>query len=288
MPLPALELVLLAAVLHAVWNYLAKSARNTVAFLWWALLFGTIGYGVYILATASVYLPREVWLLYLLSISAEVGYLVTLSRGYADGDLSLVYPLSRGSAPIFVTLWSAVLLGERLPVMGYFGIAIMVAGIYVASYQPGSRLTIFDLKNSATAWALLSGVFISLYSFLDKIILNTLTPLIYNFWVYVGMTVLWTPFVWFGGRRAVLRNFGELRQNLPRVLVGSVMTVGAYIAALVALTLTSASYVVAGRGTSVLIGALLGWLALGEGVGRVRVIGAALMVTGLAFIAFAK
>ncbi len=288
MPLTALVLVLSAAVLHAGWNYLAKSARNTVAFIWWALLFGALGYSVYIFATSSVYMPREVWLPYILSMCAEVGYLITLTRGYADGDLSLVYPISRGSAPIFVTLWSALLVGERLPVMGYLGIALMVVGIYIVSSQPESRLAPFPLKESAMVWALVSGVFISLYSFLDKIIVNTLPPLVYNFWVYAGMTILWAPFVWFGGRRALLQNLQELRQNLSRVLIGSVMTIGAYVAALIALTLTSASYVVAGRGTSVLIGALLGWLALGESVGRIRVIGASLMVAGLAFIAFAK
>lgn len=288
MPFAALALVLSAALLHAGWNYLAKSARNTVAFIWWALLIGSVGYGLYIFGTSEVYLPREVWLPYILSMFCEVGYLITLTRGYAGGDLSLVYPLSRGSAPIFVTLWGALFLGERLPLAGYLGIGLMVAGIYIASAQPFSDLAPFHLHKTATAWALVSGVFVSLYSFLDKTVVNTLPPLIYNFWVYAGMTVLWAPFVWFGGRGALLQNLGELRWNLPRVLVGSVMTIGAYVAALIALTLTSASYVVAGRGTSVLVGALLGWLALGESVGRIRVVGAALMVVGLAFIALAK
>ena len=287
MPLSALALVLLAAVLHACWNYLAKSARNTTAFLWWALLFGALGYGVYIFATTSVYLPRQVWVLYALSIGAEIGYLITLTRGYADGDLSLVYPISRGSAPIFTTLLSAMFLGERLPAAGYLGIGLMVAGVFVASSQASSHPGALNLKNSAIVWALISGVFISLYSFLDKIIVNSLSPLIYNFWVYAGMTVLWAPLVWLGGRRAMVENFQELRQNLPRVLFGSAMTIGSYLAALVALTMTSASYVVAGRGTSVIIGALLGWLVLKESVGRVRVIGATLMVAGLALIALA-
>src|SRR5512135_1053793 len=111
MSLTALLLVLLAAVLHAGFNYLVKSARDTVPFLWWALLFGTLGYGAYIFATASVFLPREVWLLYVLSIGAEVAYVMTLVRGYATGDLSLVYPLARGSAPMLVALWSALFLG---------------------------------------------------------------------------------------------------------------------------------------------------------------------------------
>jgi uncharacterized membrane protein len=288
MPLAAVALVLLASVLHACWNYLAKSANNTTAFLWWGLLLGTLVYSIYIFATTSVYLPRDMWLLYVLSISAEIGYLITLTRGYANGDLSLVYPVSRGSAPIFVTLLSAWLLGERLPIAGYLGIALMVAGVYVASAQANSPLAPIRLKNRVVVWALVSGVFISLYSFLDKIIVTSLPPLIYNFWVYAGMTVLWTPLVWSGGRRAALDNIAELRRNLPRILIGSAMTIGSYVSALVALTLTSASYVVAGRGTSVVLGALLGWVVLKESVGRVRVIGAGLMVAGLAFVTFAR
>jgi drug/metabolite transporter (DMT)-like permease len=287
MPLAALALVLLAAVLHALWNYLAKSASDTTAFLWWALFFGTLAYGVCIFSTASVSLPRQVWVLYGLSIAAEVGYLITLTRGYAGGDLSLVYPVARGSAPIFVTMWSAAFLGERLPLEGYAGIAMMVIGIYVASSLPTHRPSPVLVRNGALAWALASGVFVSLYTFLDKIIVDSVSPLVYNFWVYAGMTVLWAPFVWLEGRKAV-RNFGELRRNLPRILLGSGMTIGSYVCALVALTMTSASYVLAGRSTSVIIGAALGWLVLQESVGRVRVVGAGMMVAGLAFVTFAK
>jgi drug/metabolite transporter (DMT)-like permease len=290
MSLLALSLVLLAAFLHAGWNYLAKAAQDTNAFLWWALFFGAIGYGVYIFATATVFLPREVWLLYVVSIGCEVAYLITLVRGYASGELSLVYPLARGSAPILVALWSALFLGERLPALGYMGVGLMVLGIWVVSRQsvgtldpsPGQRV-----RNAAVFWALLSSFFVSAYSVLDKIIVQTVPPLVYNFWVYAGIAVAWSPFVWFRDRRKVSRNLSELHHNFARVVVGSLMTVGAYVAVLLALTMTSASYVTAGRGTSVIVGALLGWLALHEGFGRLRVLGATLMVAGLTLMAFA-
>jgi drug/metabolite transporter (DMT)-like permease len=295
MPLFALALVLLAAILHAGWNYLAKSAHDASAFLWWAILIGATGYGLYIFITQGIYLPRQVWFLYALSIGAEVLYLITLVRGYSTGDLSLVYPLARGSAPILVTIWSALFLDERLPSMGYLGVALMVAGILVVSWQPNrafspprNRLESTGVRPASNAvfWALASGFFVSIYSVLDKIIVNSVAPLVYNFWVYAGIAVAWAPFVWIG-RGAVARNVSELRRGLPRILIGSVMTIGTYVSVLVALTQTSASYVVAGRGTSVVIGALLGWLLLREGFGWQRVMGAALMVAGLTLIAFA-
>ncbi len=80
----------------------------------------------------------------------------------------------------------------------------------------------------------------------------------------------------------------ELQANWARVSAGAVMTIGAYVLVLLALTSSSASYVVAGRGTSVIIGALLGWLALGESFGRVRVAGSILMVVGLGIISLAQ
>ena len=290
MTLAALALVLLAAVLHAVWNFLAKLSHNTIAYLWWGSTFGAIGYGIYLLFTSTIYLPTQVLPYYAISVAAELGFFVTLVRGYQHGDLSLVYPISRGSAPIFIAIWSALFVGERLPLVGYLGLALMVAGIYLASVQP-SPARIGDRQNSnrmntPVLWALASGFFISIYSLSDKVIVSAMSPLVYNWWVYVGNVLAWIPIVWMRGRGAT--NLQELRENYASVVAGSVMTIGAYILVLVALTTTSASYAVATRGTSVIIGALLGWLALGEGLGRVRVLGSVLMVAGLALIALVQ
>ncbi len=301
MPLPILLLVLLAACLHAGWNYLAKSSHDTVAFLWWGVAIGAAGYGAWLLATGSIFLPAELWPFFLLSDLAELGYFVALVRGYGEGDLSLVYPISRGSAPIFLPVWSALFLGERLPLGGYVGILLMVAGIVVASVRSSNGVGI-DARERAAArspagfgaglftspvlWALASGFFISIYSLSDKIIVTRMPPLVYNWWVYAGNTLTWLPVVWTAGRRSA--NFAEIRSNWPRIIAGSAMTVGAYVAVLVALTAASASYVVAGRGTSVIVGALLGWLALNESFGRDRVAGAVLMVAGLVVITFAR
>jgi drug/metabolite transporter (DMT)-like permease len=168
----------------------------------------------------------------------------------------------------------------------------MVAGIYICSL-PVDRLRnklcvstiVAPFRNIAAGWSLASALFIAIYSLSDKVAVAATPPIIYNWWVFFGNTFLWIPVVW---RRMPFRgNFNELRNNWRGVLVTSVMMVSAYAAALVALGLTSASYVVAGRGLSVVIGAIFGALLLKEGFGSVRILGAALMVTGLALIAFA-
>jgi drug/metabolite transporter (DMT)-like permease len=282
-------LILAAAFLHAGWNALAKTSKDMVALMWWATLLSTIGCGIWLLSGLGIYLDPRSFIPFAISAAAETGYFVTLVRGYSQGDLSMVYPLSRGSAPIFAAMWSIV-IGERLPWTGYVGIGLMVAGVYIASLPVDrSRMKLelpsiaTPLRNGAVWWALASGVFIAIYSVSDKVAVVATPPLIYNWWVFAGNTVFWMPVMW--RRFRFSRNFEELRKNWPSVTVTSLMMFSAYAAALAALAITSASYVVAGRGFSVVIGALIGSLILKESFGSARITGAALMVAGLALVA---
>lgn len=288
----AVVLIIAAAFLHAGWNFLAKTSKDTIAFMWWAMAIGTLGYSVYFLTGPARYLANNSWLPFIISSLAETGYYITLVKGYSQGDLSLVYPISRGSAPIFAALWGGLLLAERLPLLGYLGVLLLVTGVFVASLTADSLRMTFDssalgamVRNPSAIWALASGVFISIYSVSDKIAVSATAPLVYGWWVFAGNTLLWAPVAWRKFRaKASLR---ELRSNWPRLIAGTVMTVAAYTSVLVALSLTSASYVVAARGLSVVIGALLGSLLLKERTGKIRITGAALMVIGLGLVAFA-
>jgi len=270
---------------------LAKVSKDTFALMWWASLFGTFGYGAWLLSSSGIYLNPGSWVPFIISAIAETGYFVTLVRGYSEGDLSLVYPISRGSAPIFAVFWSALVFSEKLPVLGYLGVALIVLGIFIVS-NPINRSESSDgswqvsslFRKNAAGWALASAIFISVFSVSDKVAVAATPPLIYNWWVAAGNTVLWSPVVWRGSR--LRANIKELRTNLRGILATSIAITIAYGAALAALALTSASYVVAGRGFSVVIGAVVGALLLKESFGSSRVIGALIMVTGLVFIAF--
>lgn len=287
----ALALIMVAAFLHAGWNVLAKVSKDTFALMWWASLFGSFGYGAWLLTGSGIYLNSASLAPYLISAAAETGYFVTLVRGYSEGDLSLVYPISRGSAPIFAAFWSALVFTEKLPLLGYVGVALIVCGIFIVSI-PINRSESLDgslrvsslFRKDAAGWALACAVFISIFSVSDKVAVTYTPPLIYNWWVVAGNTVLWVPIVW---RRSRLRtNLNELRTNFRGVIGTSIAMPSAYAAALAALALTSASYVVAGRGFSVVIGAVVGTLLLKESFGSNRIIGAVIMVTGLVLIAF--
>jgi drug/metabolite transporter (DMT)-like permease len=287
MPLVAILLVLAAAFLHAIWNLLAKDARDSSAFMWWGVSIGATWNAILIATQTSLEMPTQVWLILIPSLVFEVAYVAMISRGYDNGDLSQVYPIARGTPPLFIALWSALFLGERLPILGYVGIALLMIGIYLASLRSFDDVwkPLRSLGHAPTQFAFLAALCVSVYSTLDKIGVGYSTPLIYNVWVYAGIAIGYAPFVWSRAKRA--STLREWRASWKRILVGSIATVGSYVLALTGMTMTAASYVGAVRATSVIIGALFGWLLLKEQLGAVRVFAAAVMVIGLAMVAIA-
>jgi len=286
-PLIALFLVLIAALLHAIWNLLAKDARDTSAFMWWGITIGALWFGGWMLTQTSLALPPEVWPVYILSMLAELAYLATITKGYNSGDLSQVYPIARGSPPLLIALWSAIFLAERLPLTGYAGIVLLIAGIYLVSLPSLKDLfrPLRALSHRPAQLAMLAAVWVSIYSTLDKIGVTYTSPLVYNVWVYAGIAVGYAPVVWSPRNR--LSTIREWQTNRPRILMGSVATVSSYLLALMGMSMTSASYVGAVRATSVVMGAIFGWLLLKERFGGMRVFAAVLMVIGLTMLAIA-
>jgi drug/metabolite transporter (DMT)-like permease len=282
----ALELILISALLHAGWNLFSKSSIDTLAFMWWMYFLGAIGYGLILLPMSAIYLASASVLPFLVSALAEVGYVLTLAKGYERGDLSLVYPISRGGAPILTALWAALLFGERLPPFGIIGIFLSVAGVYflsVSEFKGSFRdVAKFQLSRAAT-WALASAFFISVYSVSDNFVVVSTPPPVYIWWVFVGNAVFLLPVVW---RRTRMKgNFSEIKSSWKKILVASAGSLVSYLAVLFALKLTSVSYVVTGRALSLLFAAILGVLFLKEKVGVMRMLGAALMILGMATIA---
>lgn len=264
-----------------------KGSRGRLAYLWWGQTLAIGLYAVPIALTHSLAVPPQVWPILVGSALCETGYMIAIARAYGLGDMSLVYPLARGSAPALVTLWAALFLGERLPWTGYLGIGLLILGLYLVSL-PGWNDWLRPLRAVATPgarWALLAGVFIAGYSTLDKVGVSNMPAPAYTLWTFIGMTIVCTPAVlWIEGRGKMV---DALRSGGWRLLAGGVFVLGAYFLVLAALAQAPASYVSAVRGVSILLGAMWGWRFLGERFGRSRLVGAALMVVGLATLALA-
>src|SRR5690349_9894198 len=120
MPHHALALLLVAAVCHASWNFLLKGTRETFVVTWWAMIFSCAPALFVLLLSAP--LPQQAFLFAGLSALFQAAYYFSLTSAYRAGDFSLVYPVARGTAPLFLLLWSMLFLHEKPTPVGIGGI----------------------------------------------------------------------------------------------------------------------------------------------------------------------
>ena len=272
---PALvaSLVLLAAVMHATWNALIKGSRDkagTQAVLMFA--------GVLMAAAAIPFVPapaRESWPLLAISIVVHTIYRVVLLWAYKAGDLSKVYPLARGFAPLLVALAATALAGEFLNPWETAGVLLVSAGIASLAFekrigsQPSRRPVVL---------ALLTGLCVSAYSLIDGLGGRLAGSAIgYAAWLFVfeGLPfALGTAFL----RR---RRLPELvRSSWKRGLIGGVISTGGYTIVIWAMSVGAMAQTIALRETSVIVAALIGVRLMKEGSGGRRIAAAAIVVVG--------
>jgi len=283
-----LALVLTAAVLHATWNLLAKRAQaaDTVAFVWLTTAL-----------SAAVYVPVVALWLFVAPLQHPItavgfafiagtavihsAYFVLLQRGYRVGDLSLVYPLARGTGPLLASIAAVLFLGERPGLVGSLGIAAIVGGIFVAA---GARLNARRARASI-GYGLATGATIAAYTLWDKHAVSALVimPVVYEIGHFCVQTLLMAPLVLRGTRRAALApTWRAYRTELLGVAVLSPL---GYILVLFALVVAPVSLVAPAREVSIVFGALLGARLFAEGDARRRVAGSFLILAGIVALA---
>lgn len=279
---PALGLVLLAAVAHATWNLLARRAEEKLAFLWCGTAVSTVlllPIGAWLLLHESI--SPIGWLVVTLSAGLEALYYWTLAQAYRYGDLSLVYPIARGTAPILVPLLAVLFLGETLSGLALAGIGLVVVGTGLIHTRQLGRLSlgaiVAVLGQLGTRYALLTGLVIAAYSALDKYGVSLVTPVLYGYLLFAGLTIVLAPFM--VRQRAALAMEWKLRRG--SIVVVGLLAPASYLLVLLALTLAPVSYVAAAREVSVVLAAVLGAVVLHEGYGRQRLLGSTAIAGGL-------
>jgi drug/metabolite transporter (DMT)-like permease len=284
MTLSALLLILSAAFIHASWNLLAKRAGGGAAFVWAAALAGSF---IFLPISIALGTFQQVnWNATTLLFLAGSGllqtlYFVTLQRGYKVGDLSLVYPLARGTGPLFATIGAILLLGERPAPLGVVGATMVVGGIFAISVTaPGTGFN----RNWAIGYGLLTGLFIASYTLWDKVAVSALLlpPILYDTISVMIRAALLAPIG--------VRRWPEVR-NLWRDHKWAIIGVGflsefAYVLVLTALKTTPVIYVAPMREISILIGTVMGARLLAEGHLRQRLVAASAILLGVIAIAF--
>ncbi len=284
MTLNTLALLILAALLHCGAHVALKRAADKLAFAWWQLLAIIVVYSP-VLLTSRWDWPPTVWLIVVGSAVAEAAYFYTTSRAYTLGDLSVTYPLARGSAPLFITLWAVLFLRERPSALGYAGIVVIALGLFLVNLPGLADMArpLRGLAQPASRWALTAGLCIGIYSTLDKVGVKFISPLLY---IYIVLVVTWlvmTPGWWFARKTNLLT--AEWRANKWSAALAGVAVMGAYTLVLMAMQRSPVSYVGSVREMSVVLTAWVGSTFLGEGKTRLRVTASALVAVGILLIA---
>lgn len=281
-----LRLLLVAACMHATANLLMKQARDKLAFTWWMLTASCV-LGLPLLLWMQP-IGREGWLFIIASGLLETVYFVTLSRAYTHGDLSQVYPLARGSAPLFTVLWAGLFLAERPSPAGMAGILSIVLGLYLVNLPSLGdwKRPLLGFRTPAARWALLTGLLISAYATVDKKGVAYVSPLPYIYLVlFVGWVVLAPQWFSHGRRQALLDEIADSpRRRLLAASSSAMFGLAGYLLVLSALQLDPVGYVSAVREISVVIGTWMGIKILKERGGPVRVVASGLVVLGIFLI----
>jgi drug/metabolite transporter (DMT)-like permease len=289
--LGALALVLLAGLIHASSNIAAKKAGGDARFAAFTGLVLLVAWAPLGIWFGIAELPRWGWAEWLLLCASAVLhtiYYIVLLRGYRKADLTVVYPLARGSGPLLSSLAAIVLLGEQISALGLAGIAGVVGGVFLVAGGPGLWRASHDPAQrqrvrKGMVYGLLSGAFIASYTVVDgyavKILL--MSPILVDYMGCLLRMLVLAP--------ALLRDPAAARVLWKRqwkyaVFVGVVSPVS-YVLVLYAMQTAPLSHVAPAREVSMLFAALIGGHLLGEGDRASRLIGAACIAAGVMALA---
>lgn len=293
----ALALILVAALAHATWNLFSKqaAAAGASSFVWLMSLAATGLYAPVVAVSVLLSPPRLTpldWVFMAGTGLLQVGYFLFLQAGYRLGDLSLVYPLGRGTGALLAALAGITLLGERPGPAGITGIVLVVLGVLVlgapgrggdspSPVPPGAPAS--PRLSRAIVFALVTGTFIASYTLWDKYAVSTLRvpPLIQGYASLPVMALVLAP----SALRQRARTARVWRGYRRQVTGAAVLSPLAYILVLIAMSFTAVSAVAPAREVSVLVGVLLGRRLLGEGSLARRLTAAAAIAAGIICIA---
>ena len=294
-------MVVLAGLLHALWNIAAKKAGGDARFACF-----TAGAALVIWAPVGIGMGWDVvpqwgvweWSFVFASGVLHVLYFVVLLRGYRHADLTVVYPLARGSGPFLSSCVAVVVLGESLSALGAFGIAGVLAGVFLIAGGPKlfAKALRTDaeseahgaarrLRQAGVRYGLLTGACIACYTVVDGYAVKVLlmSPVLAHYFESLVRCVLLAP--------TVLRDRATAwqlwRRQWKYVLVVGVLTPVSYVLVLYAIQTAPLSLVAPAREVSMLFAALIGGHLLGEGDRWLRLLGALLIAAGVMLLGVA-
>lgn len=287
MPTDLFFFVLLSAVLHATWNFVARRSSGNITVFWWSLWISCLLLLPFVAGVASemgaagfLAMLEAGWPYVLATGIIHTFYFLFLARAYEYGEISLVYPIARGSGIGLTGFLGWLLLGEELTPMGVAGIGLICLGILSMG---ASVLRHTKAANRGFASALAVGATIVSYSLVDKVGVSIVHPVVYIFGMFLLSAVFASPFVAARSPDLRRRRFAEIWRPAAFIGVGST---AAYLMILFAMTVGQVGYIVALREFAVVLGAVLGFVFLKERITPLKVGSVLMIVAGLVFIKF--
>jgi drug/metabolite transporter (DMT)-like permease len=278
-------LVVLAALIHAAWNLLAKKAGGGAAFVFLLMIANTALFTPIItiwfwwqpISLADI--TGLQWFFIALSAAIHVAYYFALQRGYASADYGVVYPIARGTGPLITSIVAIAFLGETVTWLSGFGILAIITGIFVLA--GGLRLHGGDTTRTRAGvrWGMTTGAFIAAYTVADGYAVKhiALSPLVLTFFSNALRVGLLSPMI--VTHRDAIRS--EWNKSWKYLLVIGATSPLAYLLVLYAMQTAPISHVAPLRELSMLFAAFFGVKLLGEGQFREKLLGASLMVIGV-------
>lgn len=269
--------VLLAAVLHAVWNALAHAIDDQL--VGFALIGAAITAGAGGIVLVAPAPASASWPFLTASAALHVAYNLLLMRCYRLGDFGQVYPLARGTSPWLVAVCAAVFAGEQLSVVRVTGVVVVSVGLGALVFAGGVPTR---SARPAIAAAVLTGVAIAAYTTVDGLgVRNAGTVAGYTGWLFLLQGPV-LPLAAVAVRRRLL--WRQVRPHLRAGLVGGLLSLAAYALVLWAQTRGALAPIAALRETSVIVGAVIGAVVFGEPFGRWRIAATVLVAGGVLLI----
>lgn len=274
----AFTMVVLSAFLHASWNFATKRVSGDISVLYIGLC-----------AASLLSLPVVLFFLYSDGISLRslffilgtgaihAVYFFALSRAYHYGDISVVYPIARGSGVAGTAVAASLLLQENVSSVGAGGIFLIVAGTILVGLRFSSQRDHYR----GVSFAMLVGLMIVCYSILDKLAVQETNPVVYIFGMFLVTAFIVSPYLLTRCRKEIAHAWRNYRRYSFIIGIGSMAT---YLIILFTFRFAHVSYVVAAREIAVAIGALFGFALLKEAISMRKVIGIAAIVAGLVIL----
>lgn len=284
----ALALVLGSGFAHAGWNFLLRTSGDKVVFSWCFTVLASVLYlplAVTVALAAPV--PVEGWVAILGTMVLHIAYFYLLNQAYTHGDLSLTYPVARGTGLALTPILAVAFIGEQISPPAAGAILVILLGVLLA-HSRGTGLaalqdTASGLVSKGALFALATGLVIAAYSVWDKRALRVVAPPLLNYGIFLAQALMSTPVVlrrWPAVRR-------ELAQRKRAILAAAILSPLAYLLVLAALTFSRVSYVAPAREFGIVVGTLLGTFVLKEPHGPNRLLGAALITAAVVALALA-